>query len=60
MYQPPDRRSKLSGSNAHALHGIRLRVLEGPNMRDQIALYVCHSFLDEVQTNAGYVLAAHA
>ena len=60
MYQPPDRRSKLSGSNAQALNVIRLRVLEGPNVRDQIAFYACHSFLDEVQTNVGYVLAAHA
>ena len=48
MYQPPDRRSKLSGSNAQALNVIRLRVLEGPNVRDQIAFYACHSFLDEV------------
>ena len=32
-------------------HVIRLRVIEGPNTRDQIALCACHSFLVEVQTN---------
>ena len=32
---------------------IRLRVLEGPNARDQIAFFAFHSFLVEVQTNAG-------
>ena len=29
---------------------------EGSNERDQIALYAFHSFLVEVQTNAGYIL----
>ena len=33
---------------------IRLRVIEGPNARDQIALCAFHSILVEVQTNAGY------
>ena len=33
---------------------IKLRVKEGPNVRDQIAFYAHHSFLVEVQTNAGY------
>ena len=31
---------------------IRLRVIEGPNVRDQIALCAFHSFLVEVQTSA--------
>ena len=39
---------------------IRLRVLEGPNVRDQIAFCAFHSFLVEVQTNAGYINATHA
>jgi len=38
----------------------RLRVIEGPNARDQTALYAFHSFLEEVQTNAGYINATHA
>ena len=33
---------------------IRLRVIEGPNARDQTALCAFHSFLVEVQKNAGY------
>ena len=32
---------------------IRLRVIEGPNVQDQIAFCAFHSFLVEVQTNAG-------
>jgi len=32
---------------------IRLQVIEGPNVRDQIAFCAFHSFLVEVQTNAG-------
>ena len=39
---------------------IRLRVIEGPNARDQIALCGFHSFLVEVQTNAGGMHATHA
>ena len=34
---------------------IRLLVIELPNVRDQIAFYAFHSFLVEVQVNAGYV-----
>ena len=34
---------------------IRLRVIEGPNTRDQIVLCAFHSFLVEVQMNAGYM-----
>ena len=55
MYQPPDRRSKLSGSNAQALNVVRLRVLEGPNVRDQIAFYACHSFLESKRMLATYL-----
>ena len=33
---------------------IRLRVIEGPNARDQIAFCAFHSFLVEVQTDAGW------
>ena len=33
---------------------IRLRVIEGPNVRDQIAFCAFHSFLVEVQTTADY------
>ena len=39
---------------------IKLRVKEGPNARDQIAFYAHHSFLVEVQTNAGYSLDPRA
>ena len=39
---------------------IRLRVIEGPNVRDQIALCEFYSLLVGVQTNAGYVHATHA
>ena len=39
---------------------IRLRVIEGPNTRDQIAFGAFHSFVMEVQTNAGYIHATHA
>ena len=38
---------------------IRLQVIEGPNARD-LAFCVFHSFLVEVQTNAGYTHATHA
>ena len=39
---------------------IKLRVNEGRNARDQIAFYAHHSFLVEVQTNAGYSLDPRA
>ena len=35
---------------------IRLRVIEGSNVGDQIPLCTFHSFLVEVQMNAGYIL----
>ena len=38
----------------------RLGVIKGPNTRDQIAFCAFHSFLVEVQTNAGYIYATHA
>ena len=34
---------------------IRLRVIEGPNARDQIAFSVFNTFLEELQTNVGYI-----
>ena len=39
---------------------IRLRVIEGPNVRDQISLCAFYSFLVGVQTNADYIHATHA
>ena len=39
---------------------IRLRVVEGPNARDQIAFCAFHLLLVEVQTNAGYIQVTHA
>ena len=39
---------------------IKLQGIEGPNACDQIAFYAFHSFLVEVQTNAGYIHARHA
>ena len=36
---------------------IRLRVIEGPNAHDRSAFCAFHSFLVEVQTNAGYIHA---
>ena len=39
---------------------VQLRVIEGPNARDQIAFCAFHSFSVEVPTNAGYVHATHA
>ena len=35
---------------------IRLRVIEDRNARDQSAFCAFHTFLVEVQTNAGYIL----
>ena len=34
-----------------------LLVIAGPNARNEIAFYVFHSFLAEVQTNAGFIHA---
>ena len=34
---------------------IRLRVIEGPNARDQITFSVFNTFLEELQTNVGYI-----
>ena len=39
---------------------IRLRGVEGRNARGQITFCEFHSFLVEVQTNAGYMHATHA
>ena len=39
---------------------IRFRVVERPNASDQIAFCASHSFLVEVQTNAGYIHETHA
>ena len=39
---------------------IRLRVIEDPDARDQIAFCAFHSFLVEVETNAGYMHTTHA
>ena len=39
---------------------IRIQVIEGPNVHDQIALCAFYSFLVEVQMNAGYIHATHA
>ena len=39
---------------------IRLRMIEGRNARDQSAFCAFHTFLVEVQTNAGYIHATHA
>ena len=41
-------------------HVITLRGVEGRDARDQISFCAFHSFIVEVQTNAGYVHATHA
>ena len=38
---------------------IRVRVIKGPKAHDQTTLCAFHSFLVEVQTNAGYIRATH-
>ena len=38
---------------------IRLHVIEDPNARDQIVFNAFHSFLVEVQKNAGDICAAY-
>jgi len=45
---------EIEGQNALVLH-----VTDGRNARDQIAFYAFHSFLVEIQTNAGYIRPAH-
>ena len=65
-----DRRSKRFCSNTVLcvsfirqmvkIRVIRLRGVEGRNARDQITFCAFHSFLVEVQTNAGYMHATHA
>ena len=37
---------------------LKFQVIEGPNARNPIAFNAFHSFLEEVQTNAGYMPAA--
>ena len=39
---------------------IRLRMIDGRKARDQSAFCAFHTFLVEVQTNAGYIRATHA
>ena len=39
---------------------VRLRVFKRPNARDHITFCAFHSFLVEVQTNAGNIYATHA
>ena len=53
-------------SNNHRLGGVgeiegqnALHVTDGRNACDQIAFYAFHSFLLEIQTNAGYIRPAH-
>ena len=65
-----DRRSKRFYSNTVLcvsfnrqmvkIRVIRLRGVEGRNARDQITFGAFHSFLVEVQTNAGYIHVTHA
>ena len=40
-------------------YSIRSQVVEGPNARDQSASCAFHTFLVEVQTNAGYIHVTH-
>ena len=39
---------------------IRLQMIEGPNVHDQIASPAFHSFLVEAQMNANYIHGGHA
>ena len=39
------------------IHMIRFCVIEGANVRDQIVFCAFHTFLVEVQMNAGYIHA---
>ena len=48
-----DRRPKRSCFNVGALR--KFHVIEGQNARDQVTFFAFHSFLVEVQTNAGYI-----
>ena len=45
---------EIEGQNALVLH-----VTDWRNARDQITFYACHSFIVEIQTNAGYIRPAH-
>ena len=56
--QTSDRCPKRPCFNVGALR--KFHVIEGQNARDQIAFFAFHSFLVEVQTNAGYICAKHA
>ena len=56
--QTSDRRPKRPCFNVGAL--CKFHVIEGQNARDQIVFFAFHSFLVEVQTNAGYKCAKHA
>ena len=51
--QTSDRRPKRSCFNVGALR--KFHVIEGQNARDQVTFFAFHSFLVEVQTNAGYI-----
>ena len=51
--QTSDRRPKRSSFNVGALR--KFHVIEGQNARDQVTFFAFHSFLVEVQTNAGYI-----
>ena len=41
------------------IHMIRIWVIEGANVRDQIVFCVFHTFLVEVQMNSSYIHATH-
>ena len=57
-YTEYGRQQSIDGQNAFApslrfkTRVIRIRVIEGPNAHDQIALCAFHSFLVKIQTNA--------
>ena len=56
--QASDRCPKRPCFNVGALR--KFHVIEGQNARDQVAFFAFHSFLVEVQTNAGYICVKHA
>ena len=41
------------------IHMIRIWVIEGANVRDQIVFRAFHTFLVEVQMNSSYIHATH-
>ena len=41
------------------IHMIRIWVIEGANVRDQIVFCAFHTFLVEVQMNSSYIHATH-